>query len=509
MSEWAYRFTDFLTGTLLAEVPLGPGITLPDPLGEDGSFDATVNYRTAVSRDNGLGSLIRPYRTAVFCIRRTEDALPTVPWAGQVLKRSVDSSAGTVTLSCSQLWQWVGAQLIERDFYFEDVDQSEIVRQVLAYVLGRPGADIDINLGAGDSGITRTKDWRQRAGKKVSERFEPMMGRTNGPLLHFGGEYRSDVRTRFLLRQIISNNPPAANARRDLVFDFPNGNVSAYKFDEDGTEQPVTDAKVRSGLIRTIPDPDLTDLGAWTMSAALNDGFKKNDLVRYDSCLGKVRYFVAESDMGAKVNRRYRGVWSLATSNSEVNPYVQGDVVLYDDPDTDAACSLYYVATSDIQHAPDLDAHAASPVRLTGWSGDDVSPDGESRWNEINAKDRFVDVVHNIHSRVTNDDLLTDGWPRRTLFEKIDDTRHADDVDEAAHALIRGKGQLARTMTLQLTPQADPVYGRYGTGDYVWLQIDDPDAGVNLRRWSQIVQMDTTPTAAQTEDVLVTMDLDP
>lgn len=506
MSEWSARFTDFLTGQLLVELPFG-GITLADPLGSDGTFDWSINCASDIARKNAVPELITAYRTAVFVIRRTADAAPTVPWAGQVLTDDYDSSSKTLDLSCSQIWQWVGPQLIEQDFRWDDIDQFDIVRDLLGYALNRPNANIPINLGAGQSGIRRTKDWRQRQGKTVAERLDPMAQRTNGPLLQFDGEYRTAIATRFLLRQIISDNPPAANAQRRLVFDFPNGNISAYHLKRDGTELPVTNTKARAQLVRTIPDPKLNDIGNWTISQAINTGFKKNDLVQFDACNGNARYYVAEQDMAPRSNRRNRGTWSLATSNSETNPYLQGDVVLYDDPDTDAVCALYYVATADIQHNPDLDAHAASPVRLTGWGSDDISPEGDSRWNEINAKDRFVDVKHPIHDRESNDDLLSEGWPRRTIYESLDDTRDRSDVTDAAISSLRGKGHLANELTVQLAPDADPVYGTYRTGDYVWVQINDDIGQRFINKWGQIVQLDTTPLPSGGEQVVATLDV--
>lgn len=505
MSEWTYRFTDFLTGALLCELPLS-GVTLADPLGEDGTFSATINLSSDVAKENGVGSLVQAYRTGVFAIRSVGDeAAPTVPWAGQVLKVSYSSADRVLSLTCSQIWQWVGKQLIELDLDWTDADQFEIVRDTLAYVLGRPNATIPINLGAGISGISKTKEWRARAGKTVEERLAPLMERANGPLLQFDGEYRTAIDTRFLLRQVISDNPPAPAAQRRLVFDFPNGNVSAYELDEDGAEQPVTNTKARAGLIRTIPDPKLRDRGNWTLNDAIDNGWKKNDLVRFDHpCTGAARYFVAERDIDPRSNNRNRGLWTLADSNSESTPYLNRDVVRYANANN---CEHFYVASADIQHDPNRTEAEANPIDAPNWNEDDISPDGEGDWQEIDPKDRFVDVVHQIHDKRSNDDLLSEGWPRRTLYTKLEDTRHASDVEDASASLMRGKGKLALELVLRLAPTADPPYGTYRTGDYVWLQIEDPLRPLSLRRWSQIVQMDTTPLPSGEEEVTVTVDV--
>lgn len=252
MPTYRYFTADLRTNEILDELPLR-AVTFSDELNVAGEFTGSLDMFDLGSADRvrAVREATQPARTAIYV-----DLDGTLQWGGILWKRK-KTSGGVLELVGSGFLSFWARQRIAVTASYLGLEQFEIVRQLFAYVAGKPGGDIGLVLGTGASGITRDRTYPGIDRKEVLEAIQQLSAVIDGFDLEILVDYDQSGRPE---KRLAMGYPRLGRtaATTELVLEYP-GNVASYVWPEEG-DRMITTAYVRGeGEGDSTPTSDLTN----------------------------------------------------------------------------------------------------------------------------------------------------------------------------------------------------------------------------------------------------------
>jgi hypothetical protein len=162
----AYTFltADLVTGTALAELPLGP-CDFERRINTYGQLNATLPIADpAVAKLNPI-SATEPARTAIYVIR---DGDPV--WGGIIWFRAYDSQSQALTLRAAEHCSYWWRRRIRAALSYTGVDQLAIFQGLINYAQGVAGGNVRVQLGGdSSSGLLMTRSYAPSEDKNLGD----------------------------------------------------------------------------------------------------------------------------------------------------------------------------------------------------------------------------------------------------------------------------------------------------------------------------------------------------
>lgn len=261
---YTYLFTDLLTDTVLAELPLS-GTAYSRQLNGPGGLDATLNVAgLQAALQSQWEAATRPWRTAVWVDR---DGL--LVYGGPVITRRWQSASRTVSLGSSDWSAYLGRRSLRTRLRDLGVDQFQIARDIVAQVQAVPFGNVGLAVSSGASGVLRDVTYEPWERKWALEALTELAEQDNG------FDWRLDVAyggpTGFLRTLVLGYPQLGAPAETTgLVFAKP-GAIIDYAWPEDGSLTATTVDALGNGegtnmLISTAATAGM--LGTWPVLEA-------------------------------------------------------------------------------------------------------------------------------------------------------------------------------------------------------------------------------------------------
>jgi hypothetical protein len=143
--RYVYHFTDFMTGTLRASLPMRDA-QLNDVLGGVGKAQGVVPLLDRAAAGQDVAAATIPRRTCLWAERQVLDAqrrilTSTVPWGGPVMSRARNRTGRTLTVGAVSWESYLSKRVLRDDLVVTQWDKGRIWRELLqAAFAGEPAA---------------------------------------------------------------------------------------------------------------------------------------------------------------------------------------------------------------------------------------------------------------------------------------------------------------------------------------------------------------------------------
>lgn len=254
---YTYLFADLATNEVLEEFT-PTGVRFNKPLNGAGRFDCSWLLGAHTAHLDPY-DLTMPCRRVIYSYR---DDRPQ--WGGIIWTRSYDSTSQTVTIGAAEFWSYFDHRkvipLIPPDpdlttvaglsVAYDNVDQNEIARQLVALAQTHTGGDIGIEFDTTESFLLRDRTYFGYDLADTGEALRQLCNVINGPDMVFD----------------VVADPAAAAPRRVLQLGTPwlgqqgsahvwevGGNVTSYTWPSDGSSMATRAFAVGEGVDLGVP----------------------------------------------------------------------------------------------------------------------------------------------------------------------------------------------------------------------------------------------------------------
>lgn len=244
--EFTYFTTDLRTNAALTHLPL---VTprFSTRLKTIGDLTATLPLRSlskgrrftseqlVQERVRELIAGTVPNRTALWV-----DFGGSLVWGGIITARNYTEAQGSWQLQAKEFMWFFEDKFFHRDtgdinlrLELLDTDQFEIVRQLMAHVQNKSGANINITVTTGNSGVLRDRTYRVTKYKHILEALDELSNVVNG--FDYYLEVFYDTTNKPAKRLVLSYPRRGVKSTTSIMFEFP-GNVANFVYPEDGLD---------------------------------------------------------------------------------------------------------------------------------------------------------------------------------------------------------------------------------------------------------------------------------
>lgn len=275
MPEYTYRFANLLSDSDVAELELS-NVKFDRRIIVPGKFSAT-----AIVTNTDIASQVKkivPARTVVHVYRDADIWGTYIIWSVRV--RSSNRGPVTVEFQGATLESWFYKRIIDTDLFFEDDDQFDIARDIVAsaqvgWTPYESAADLGIIAQNNTSGVTRDRAYYVTDAASVGQRLQELANVDDGfeYIIQTYVDNDLDMRVRELvLRETLGeeNNP--------AVFTYP-GSILSYEIDYDATDA-ATAWWARGDTIED--DATTTQFPLMTEAPVLSDEWLQNAFPHMD-----------------------------------------------------------------------------------------------------------------------------------------------------------------------------------------------------------------------------------
>ena len=273
---YTYELRDLKTNTLFEEVPM-EDVSFSKVLNDTGSFSGTIQ----LPQFNSLGQLrdmyeiTTPAHTAVYVFR---DSRPS--WGGIVWTTGYDSESGKLTLGAADWWSYFDHRRVlpvlaaeaytdttviaELSTVYDNVDQNEIARQLVAQAQAHTGGTIGIVTDTTTSGFLRDRAYPGFSTTPLGDVLRNLTGIIDGPDIRFDvGPAGADGKP---VRRMMIGDPVLGQQGAPWVWEY-GGAILSYQWPRDATRM-----RTRSFAIGEGSDK-LTPIGAYQDADRYADGW--------------------------------------------------------------------------------------------------------------------------------------------------------------------------------------------------------------------------------------------
>ncbi len=240
MARWSYLLADLRTNVITAEIPL-TGVRISTKLGAAGTTSGTWNIAQNWSGGSPYG-LTRPARTAIYALRDGRPLFGGIVWTSDC------DNGESVSLGASDWWSYFDhrrvvpllsnanppvTEVANLDVSFEQVDQNEIARQLVAIAQSHSGGDIGIVADTVNSDVLRDRTWHGYELADVGQALKQLSEVEGGPDILFtvGANLDDNGRPVRLMR---IGNPHLGQQGSPFVFES-GAAITSYRWPSDGT----------------------------------------------------------------------------------------------------------------------------------------------------------------------------------------------------------------------------------------------------------------------------------
>ncbi|GAA0605569.1 hypothetical protein GCM10010174_22910 [Kutzneria viridogrisea] len=267
---YTYLFSDLVTNQTLAELPL-TSVRFGKKLCGTGQLSATLSLGDPRVQAADPYDLSTPARRVVYVLREDEPV-----WGGLVWTRRYDSATGRISLGCGDFWSYYDHRKVlpvlpEQAYHdptrvarldpvrFEEMDQNDIARGLLAVAARHQGGDIGVRADPDSlSGIRRSRAYFAYQNVSVGDALRKLSQIQDGPDMMFDvGPLDAGGRPSRVLRL---GTPRLGQQGTAHVWEF-GGNLIGYTWPSDGTRMAARifadgDGTERATLIAVAEDRD-------------------------------------------------------------------------------------------------------------------------------------------------------------------------------------------------------------------------------------------------------------
>ena len=262
MSSYRYLFTDTVTGSVLAELPL-TDVNFTQAINTFGTFNATLLLSGVPAASNAAAATI-PMRCSLYV-----DRDGVLVWGGLVVAREYSSTAQSIKITAREFEYYLDRRRITTTQGFTNVDQLLIARTLVNNAQAATGGNIGIQVGTELSGVNVSRVFYNYELKSVYQALLDLSRSNNGfdfniQVAYDGGGNPTKT---LLLNYPQSGTRYSASSVSAPVFESPAGNIVEYTYPEDGSIAANTLYVVGAG------SSDAKLIATATATAQLADGW--------------------------------------------------------------------------------------------------------------------------------------------------------------------------------------------------------------------------------------------
>ena len=241
-TEYRYLFTDVLTNSVLAELPL-TGVSFGKTLNAAGSFSGSLLLSDLREDVYAIADNTTPGRTALYV-----DRSGTIVWGGIVWGRQYQSEGQRIDFQAREFESYFEKRRILTTYSASSVDQLQVAKALVDQVQAVASGNIGITVPSLTSGVLVSKTYNSWDQKPLAESLYELSRADNGFDWNIDVLYDSSFN--------IVKNLDLAYPRRGTVYaaglttvpvlEFP-GNVVSYTYPEEGGSIANTMLGVGSG----------------------------------------------------------------------------------------------------------------------------------------------------------------------------------------------------------------------------------------------------------------------
>lgn len=257
MSQYTYIFTDLLTGTVKAELPL-TGVSFSSQLDGVGSFSGTLPLGDPRITALDWQDALEEARTAIFV-----DRDGVLVWGGILWTLSRGNAA--ITLGAQDFWSYFSRRYVTKTVSWTNVDQLTIAASLINTAQLAKNGNIGVIVPTVVSTVLRSQTIPADQFTDVASAVQSLATLQNGFDFAIDVLYSGTPPTPKLSLTLSYPGRGRFAAASGLVFSLP-GNILSYTWPEDGTAFATTVYALGSGsgptmLRSTASTPALLDAG--------------------------------------------------------------------------------------------------------------------------------------------------------------------------------------------------------------------------------------------------------
>jgi hypothetical protein len=254
---WTFSVADLRTGAILADLPFDD-VSYATPLNDAGGFSASLTLDTRLASRLDVRDLTTPARRCWYALR---DGRPM--YGGIIWTASYDSASQKVGIGGSDWWSYFDARRILPSLIaldpgltteiaalaataFDNEDQNDIVRALVALAQSHTGGDIGIQVDASFSGQFREREWFGYDLKSVGDALTQLSQVLDGPDLRFtvGADAAAPGG---IARQLIIGEPWLGQQGSQHVWEYGR-NLTSYTWPRDGSSMVTRAFAIGEGM---------------------------------------------------------------------------------------------------------------------------------------------------------------------------------------------------------------------------------------------------------------------
>lgn len=228
-TTYRYLFADLLTNDIVAELPL-TSVSFTQQLNQAGSFQGHILLGGIDANAFNVFDATIPGRNAIYVDRNG-----TLIWGGVIWGREYNGSDQTLKLQGREFESYFERRRITATSVFNNVDQLQIARNLMALAQSAPYGDIGVIIGSETSGILVSRTYYDYELKTYYNALQDLSRADDGFDFNIQVAYDgAGEPTKTLVLgyprigdQYVATDPNAT------MFEYP-GNIVDYSYPEDG-----------------------------------------------------------------------------------------------------------------------------------------------------------------------------------------------------------------------------------------------------------------------------------
>ena len=240
MAQYRYLFTDLLSNTVIAELPL-TGVNFTQQLNTAGTLSGHLLLSGVDANAMNVAAGTIPARTGIYV-----DRDGTLVWGGIIWSRNYVSSGQTMTIQAREFESYFERRRITSTVAFTNTDQLSIVQSLVTTAQAATNGNLGITVGSETSGVLVSRTYYGYELKSVFSAITDLSKSNTGFDFNIYIYYDSNGNP---ARQLRLGYPRygkvySSTSTTQAVLDLPAGNIVEYEYTEDG----ITSANTVYGL---------------------------------------------------------------------------------------------------------------------------------------------------------------------------------------------------------------------------------------------------------------------
>lgn len=231
MSSYRYLFTDTLTNTVLAELPL-TSVSGTQALNAAGTLNGDILLSGVNAKALNVANATIPMRCSVYV-----DRDGSIIWGGIIVNREYASANQHLKITAREFESYFERRRITSSVNFTAVDQFTVAQTLINNAQAVTGGNIGVVVPTNLSGVTVSKTYYNYELKSVYSALLDLSQATNGFDFNIACAYdgAGNPSKTLVLSYPRSGIVYSSSSPTAPVFEFPAGNVVEYSLSEDGS----------------------------------------------------------------------------------------------------------------------------------------------------------------------------------------------------------------------------------------------------------------------------------